>query len=432
MGNRSYKLFTKLALLICAFSAFSCGSDDINSIADPHFDTDGTPFDTLDFFTPAIPESARLYVETSGSMNGFFSANRSNKFKKTVWSVFSGLQPLTDNNVYTLSRAGDIDSPINISTFRSKMNRGEFVSTTDTHIPTMLTNIISRITPNKNEIAVLVSDMKYSPMGKDAAPNIAQYQEQIRNLTACHNHGVAFVCAESEFFRNSTVAEENSPYYFIIIGKPETVAEIRNNIMTWCEATDSYIESGDMGMHYRNPPYTIHSIRNGVAHSRFPNNVITTFSRDVSDTCSFVVRIDLTGYPAGINPIRLNDCFHATTSNGANITHEIIDLQDDHHVKGQFKRKAFADYLVKVFDIPLDDEVVEFTFSNRPFDGCYNTRFGDILSATSENELDKTFSFNKFIEGHFNARFNEFALEPGKEQQVEPRHVRILISHSVE
>lgn len=421
-----------IALLSCIFALNSCGNSDINSIQDPHFDIEtGAPLDTLDFFVPKRPTSAKLYIETSGSMNGFFRANQSNKFKKTVWSVFSGLQHVTDNTIHTMSNAGDIDSPIDFSTFKNKMNRGEFVSQTDTHIPMMLANIISNIDPNKDEVAILVSDMKYSPMGKDAAPNIAQYQEQIRNLTARHNYGVAFVCAESEFLNiANTVVEENSPYYYIIIGKPENVAAIRNDIMTWCEATNSFVESADMGMNYKNPPYAIHSIKNGMSHSEYPNNVITTFSRDVSDTCSFVVRVDLTGYPAGFSPEQLDSCFNATTTYGAGITHNIIDLQDDHHVKGQFERKAYADYQIKVFDIPLDDEVVEFTFNNRPFDGCYNVRFNEILSAQSDSELDKTFSFNKFIEGHYNARHNIFDLEPGKEAQYEPRHARILISHN--
>ena len=426
-------ILTVSTLIIIAAVALipnSC-SNNINSISDPHFLEDGAPLDTLELFVPSRPNSAKLYIETSGSMNGFFRANQPNKFKKTVWSVFSGLQHITDNTILTMSNAGDIDSPIDFSTFKNKMNRGGFVSQTDTHIPMMLANIILNIDPNKDEVAILVSDMKYSPTGTDAAPNIDQYQEQIRNLTARHNYGVAFVCAESEYLNNTNaVVKEKSPYYYIIIGKPENVAAIRNDIMTWCEATNSFVESADMGMNYKNPPYAIHSIKNGMPHSDYPNNVITTFSRDVSDTCSFVVRVDLTGYPAGFSHEQLDSCFNATTTYGAGITHNIVDLQDDHHVKGQFERKAFADYQIKVFDIPLDDEVVEFTFNNRPFDGCYNVRFNEILSAKTESELDKTFSFNKFIEGHFNARHNIFDLEPGKETQYEPRHVRILISHN--
>lgn len=424
---------TLTAILIggAAIGIASC-SGDLNSIQDPHFDADGTPLDTTYVaFVPKRPEAAKLYIETSGSMNGFFRANKANKFKKTVWSAFSGLQPISDNNVYTMSNGGEIDSPINLNSFQNNMNAGAFVSNSSTHIPTMLASIIQNIDPDKDEVAVLVSDMKYSPTGATSAPTISQYQEQIRNLTAHHPYGVAFVCATSEFLApNGSVVEDESPYYFIIIGKPENVAATRNDIVAWCEATDSFVESGDMGMNYRTPQYSVHSINNGVAHESFPNQVITTYARDLNDTCSFVIRVDLTGYPCGQEFPTLDSCFNVFASNGANVTKEIIDIKDDHHYNKSFDRVSYVDYKVKVFNFPLDDEVVEWTFDNRPMDGCYSPKFNNIIHGEDENELDRTFSFDKFIEGHYNARHNVFDFEPGKEKQYEPLHNRILISHN--
>jgi hypothetical protein len=408
----------------------SCGGN-INSIQDPHFDLDGTPLDTnYVAFVPQRPESVKLYIETSGSMNGFFRANKANAFKKTVWSVVSGLLPYSDKNMYTMSNGGNIDSPISIADFRKKMNEGGFVSNTDTHIPAMLASIIKNIDPSKDEVAVLISDMKYSPTGPGAAPNILQYQEQIRNLTASHTYGVAFICATSEYLDNGgSVVEENSPYYYIVIGKPECVAATRNDIVAWCEGTDSFVESGDMGMNYRTPQYAVHSIINGLAFPEYPNQVITTYDRDLNDTCSFVVRIDLTGYPCGLDDAVLDSCFNAVATNGANVIKEVVGVRDDHHPNGSFDRESYVDYRVKVFNMPLDDEVVEWTFTNRPFDLHYSSQFLYIISADSESELDRSFSFNKFIEGHFNGRFNVYDLEPGKEKQYEPLHNRILISH---
>ena len=177
--------FSKLCALSTSafFLLFSscCGGNDINCIADSHFDTDGMPLDTIQFFAPQYPKNVKLYIETSGSMNGFFRANEDNKFKKTVWSVLSGLAQLSDKNIYPLSNGGNIDSPVLLNDFRNKMNAGQFVSNTETHIPDMLSNIISNLDTTNSEVAILVSDMKYSPMGKQAAPLISQYQEQIRN-----------------------------------------------------------------------------------------------------------------------------------------------------------------------------------------------------------------------------------------------------------
>ncbi len=185
--------------------------------------------------------------------------------------------------------------------------------------------------------------------------------------------------------KTGKVVEANSPYYYIIIGKPENVASVRNDIVAWCEGTDSYIASGDLGMNYKTPNYTIQSINNGVAHSLVPNNVITTYTREVSDTCSFVIRIDLSGYPSGYTAEQLDSCFMATATNSSGVNYEIIELEDEHNYKGQLKRRAFVDYLVKVYDFQLDDEVVEFSFNSEPLNDSFSSHFNEILSANNEN-----------------------------------------------
>lgn len=423
------KVFLTISIIACFLAVLisfaSCGRQ-VNSIQDPNFDEDGAPLDTaISLFTPRSPDAVKLYVETSGSMNGFFAANQANNFKKTVWSVFSGLARSTDGNVYTMSNGGDIDAPISLNEFRNNMNAGTFITNTSTHIPAMLHNIISNIDTTKNEVAVLVSDMKFSPMGKAAAPELLQYQEQIRNVVGLHpDVSLAFVCAQSEFMsRNGKVIEANSPYYFIIVGKSENVAQVRNEIARWCEATQSYVESGDMAMNYKTPSYSIEEVKNGVLSDVYPRNLITVFDPAISDTCSFVVRVDMNSYPwSAVDADILKDCFEAKATYGSSVDVELLTgdehLVDNHAYKGDFKRKSYADYLVKVYNVAMDDEVVEWTFTNRPFDARYLMNFNNIISATEENDPAGSFSFNKFIEGCFNARLNTFNEQP----------VRILIS----
>lgn len=424
--HRHCSAFAFLFLSITACVAIcSCGRD-VNSIPDLNFSADGAPCDTaIILFSPKAPASVKLYIETSGSMNGFFRANLPNRFKKTVWSVFSGLAAYTNGSVYTMSNGGDIDAPISINAFRNNMNAGAFVSNTSTHIPAMLHNIIENIDTAKSEVAVLVSDMKYSPMGKTAAPELLQYQEQIRNVLAMHPKvSIAFVCADSEYLNTSgSIAEEKSPYYFIIIGASENVAAIRNDIARWCEATNSYTESGDMAMNYHTPTYSIECVKNGMLSADYPKNLITTFDVNLSDTCSFIVRVDMTGYPwNAVDADVLKDCFRAKAVYGSSVDVELLTedghLVDDHAYKGKFERLAYADYLVKLYNVTLDDEVIEWSFTNRPFDGFYTVAFNTIISVDQENDLSGSFSFNKFIEGCFNARLNTFDENP----------VRILVS----
>lgn len=422
--------FVKLVLVSFVFLLFnSCGNKPINSCGNTHFEEDGTPKDTYTLFSSTAPASVRLYIETSGSMNGFFRANKGNKFKKTVWSVFSGLSEKTDNNVYTLSNGGTINSPILLSNFRNKMNAGAFVSNSETHVPDILANIILELKNKDSEVAVLVSDMKYSPTGQQAIPLISQYQDEIRNLMG-RNPGisVSFVCAESEYIsKKGQIAENCSPYFFIIIGKSENVVAVRNDVAYWCECTSSYIESGDLSMYYQTPNYELLGIENGYPHSKYPNNVITAFDDEVSDTCTFILRVNMEGYPWGaVDSNLLVGCLEAKTMYGSSINVQLlvsdIHLVDVHNYKGTSTRKSYADYRIKVYNIALDNEVVEWTFSNKPFDGCYVKRFNDIISATTENDLTGAFSFREFIDGCFNARLNEYEEQPK----------RILISDGIE
>lgn len=421
-------VFVSLVSFIALLSIIvvsACGRD-VNSIANTNFDSNGAPLDTaINLFSPKTPESAKLYIETSGSMNGFFRANKANNFKETVWSVFSGLAPISGGSVYPMSNGGDIDAPVTLADFRSKMNAGTFITNSSTHIPAMLHNIIANIDSARNDVAILVSDMKYSPVTATKQPELSQYQVQIRNVIGLYpDISVSFVCAKSEFLdSDGSVAEANSPYYFIIIGSSENVAAVRNDIARWCEATNSYVESGDMAMKYHTPTYTIQDVKNGLLSAEYPKNLITTFDRAVSDTCSFIVRIDMTGYPwSAVDSVALKDCLSAKAVNGSSVDVKLLTggdhLVDDHAYKGEFKRNAYADYLIKLYNVALADEVIEWTFTNKPFDGLYLVDFNNIINAQDENDLSGSFSFNKFIEGCFNARLNTFDETP----------VRILVS----
>ena len=413
--------------VVSSLAILSCGRK-VNSIEDTHFADDGAPLDTLTIlFEPKQPDVIKLYVETSGSMNGFFRANQPTNFKKTVWSAFSGMASNTDGQVYTMSNGGEIDQPIKLGDFRKKMNAGEFVSNSSTHIPAMLANILLNLDTTKNEVAVLVSDMKYSPMGESAAAELNQYREQIRNLIAYNPKiSVSYVCASSEYLNNNGgIAEEKSPYIFLILGNSENVAAVRNDISRWCEYDNNYIESGDMAMKYHTPSYELVEINNGVISEAYPKTLITTYDREVNDTCSFILRINMNGYPwKAVHPELLKDAITAKAVYGSSVDVELLTgddhLVDDHAFKDEFKRRSYADYRIKLYNVAMDDEVIEWTFSNKAIDGAANMDFASIIENPTENDPAGLFSFNKFIEGCFNARLNTADSEP----------VRILISSS--
>lgn len=110
-----------LASVITFCTIFSCTN--YNSVADPHFDSDGTYLVVNDsnMFTPESPSRIRFFVEVSGSMNGFFRANVPTNFKTDVWAVtsyFSGLIPTVD----ILTNDGSIGTQLSLQQFQTAMN----------------------------------------------------------------------------------------------------------------------------------------------------------------------------------------------------------------------------------------------------------------------------------------------------------------------
>ena len=133
------------------------------------------------------------------------------------------------------------------------------------------------------------------------------------------------------------------------------------------------------------------------------------------------------GYPWGtVNPDILNECFEVKATYGSSVCAVLLTdgnhLVDDHAYKGNFERYSYADYQVKLYDMVLDDEVVEWNFSNKPFDTRFPADFYTIITATDENDLSGSFSFYKFIKGCFNAQQNTHNETP----------VRIFISSGQE
>ena len=140
-----------LATGIAFFTFFSCTN--YNSVADPHFDSDGTYLVANDsnMFAPECPSCIRFYVEVSGSMNGFFRANVPTNFKTDVWAVvsyFSGLIPTID----ILTNDGSIGTQLPLQQFQTAMNTGSFVSSASTQTPIMLTLVSNKNGRVKNLI----------------------------------------------------------------------------------------------------------------------------------------------------------------------------------------------------------------------------------------------------------------------------------------
>ena len=282
---------------IASMALSSCG-DGVNTVNDPHFDEDGYLVkDTLESqpFRPVHPRSIKFFVEVSGSMNGFFRADAPTKFKEDVWRVLTYYSPAAPD-VTILTNDGSQGASVPISSFQTQMNTGAFVSSASTKVPVMLQTIINSIDADAGEVAVLISDMKYSPVGA-AAPQVllTQYSTDISTIFGRYGKAISLVGATSQFLdKGGKSVCDKSPYFFLIIGNQECVADMRNGISTLLENNESLVDNIESGFDYGAPSYAF-----GIPENCFQLDDEPTFlgyDPSYGDTCVVKLKVNLANY----------------------------------------------------------------------------------------------------------------------------------------
>lgn len=194
------KVFHKLrdyALALLALMTISACCDSLNTLADPHFTEEGKLIQNPSFAKLDYNSVIHFYIESSGSMNGFFRAGQPTNFKQDVYEIMSYYSPVT-KDVNIMTNSGGVAGQLSLVQFQTAMNTGALECNASTQVPVMLRNIISRL--KKNDVAVLISDMKYSPVGS-AAPDVllTQYSAEIARIAGDSQKAYSLVCATSNY-----------------------------------------------------------------------------------------------------------------------------------------------------------------------------------------------------------------------------------------
>lgn len=415
---KPYFSLVSLATAMTAAIFFISCSSPINSINDPHFDKDGFYLDSLGAtFKGELPPSYDFYIEVSGSMNGFFRANQPTAFKSDVWSIVSnfgnpGVSVLTDTGMDSKHYSGQ--------QFRELMNGGKFTSEAETKVPDMLRKILEN--HKMNAVSVLISDMKYSPeRARDAAVLLEQYETDIRNLVGEKYPGMAYslIGAYSDYLdKKGNVICERSPYYYLVIGKGEYVAEVRNCITTILSEKNNYLDNIETGFDYKRPAYGFGVPDNAIQVDGEP----TFYNYDVSysDTCKVILNIDLSDFRWLITSDEdvLRNCLNVRAGYGSDLEVGKINIQIDNHHNRELDRLAIASVELKLWNMPMGADVIEWSIDHP--EHMMTQTFINVQNATQENDLSGSFSLNRFISGLFKGIQNTWDKEP----------YRILISKS--
>jgi len=169
----------------------------------------------------AEPAKVKIFLETSGSMFGFMPSKKATAFQKDVYNIVSAWNDAWPDKLsfYQLAQQGRPAIAWSFTAFRAKMNSGAFQSASSTEIPQMLDTILARRRPN--EVAVLVSDLIFSPEAKgNAAPALEQITTDIRSRFY-HRDVASILFHLNSVFWGQRVHPAASPYYVWLMGKPD-------------------------------------------------------------------------------------------------------------------------------------------------------------------------------------------------------------------
>lgn len=391
----------KLLSVVIAITLVSCGGGVINTNYNDYFTEEG--YFKKDSIVEELSQTPlsriKFYVEVSGSMNGFFRANKPTRFKKDVWEICSYYESIS-HNITILTNSGNEGASLPMGDFQTKMNTGAFVSAASTKVPVMLKSILSKLNTDKGEVAVLISDMKYSPVGS-AAPNvlITQYSTDISRILGDFGKSVSLICATSDYLdRNGVLMAERSPYYFFIMGNSNAVAEVRDGISTLLKGNNSFVDNIESGFNYGHPKYCF-----GIPNKCYQLDNEPTFLQyeeaDDVDTCTVKLKVDLKPYRWLMTDkeyfrkaIKIKPLYGSVIEIG-NIDMEVKNITDT-----KLQRTAIATIELKLLNMATDSEVLEWTLELPDTD---YTLFGEFCGATDENDCTKSYSIEAFMKGIF-------------------------------
>lgn len=406
MGKTNKSNVVAGLLGILTFTACS----QVNAVYDSHFTDDGRliPDTTKVEFKPETPQGVLFFMETSGSMNGFLRANRPTDFKQDVWSIVSNFG---NPGVFLFNgQKGKIDAIDLVlgPDFQKSMSSGQFVSTNSTLVPDMFEAILDAVEFDKGGVAVLISDMKYSPTGNTAMPVLLKlYSTDIRNIVGKHP-GIAFslIGAYSEYLdKKGGISQQKSPYYYLIIGHDKYIPEIRNDIITLLG--ENYIEDVEVGFDYKTPTYGF-----GIPEGAIQLDDDPSFVGADTGSCKIVLKIDLSHCRWKIaDEVMLRNSIEVSSTYGADVMIGDIKFDVTNHQDKRLLRRAIASVELVISDMLTDADVIQWKLSYP--DKFFSEQFTDIiLNANGENDLARSFSLNDFITGLFAAEQNHWDETP--------------------
>lgn len=420
MKNYLFIFVTTCIIAFCLYGILSCSCNPLNENLLSPYNEDGVlQNDYLtSFYSSEKPDKISLYIESSGSMNGLFRPNYSTKFQYDISAILTCSELaniITGVNIF--NNKGDGVRQYEPSEFRIKMNRGDFVSNQSTFIPAMIKTMLNDVDSCACDVAVLISDMKYSPVqpnGTVSQTDIEQYELDIKNLFGRRfedtDMSVSLICCESNYLNihgQELCAE--FPYYLVLVGSALKVAWTRNQIIEELNEKNNLMGCIDFNINYGCPKYTI--LPDEIIGAIPNNNELTSYlsGRHRSSIVGFDDSFQPVNVVLGINYRHLPQIlvtsiqpedFSISSHWGSNVDAKIVNVDCDRTHKSSSEHSFVSPNMYVTVELTglnmYDDDVVKIKLDSKSQNIEWINKY---YGATREGELGRTYLLESFIRG---------------------------------
>lgn len=390
------------ASLAVLFSAFLTGCHKVNCLQDSHFTDDGILKNKPDSsLVMQLPSKVKFFMEASGSMNGLYRPNCNSEFRDDVYQIVSYYLSDSDS-VYTLcTNNGKAGYQMSLRDFGNAIRTQGFISMNTTSITDMIETVVANIDTLNNQVGVLISDMKYDSSGVNNINNqLGMYTTTVSNITSKANMAFSLVAATSKYYdTQGNVIAGKSPYYYLIIGKPQNVAKVRDDISTILMLNETFVDNIETGMTYGGPSFSIERVRNCLKEN---NHVFSGVSTE--EPCNIKLNLSLENYRWLMgNEEAVKAAFSCKMLHGSKIDIDSISIDSVYKDKeNRLGRKITASIYLSISNLQSHCDVVEWSFNPCSMDSAPG-HIGTFTGATDWRDFDKTYSIEYFIMGMFRA-----------------------------
>lgn len=400
------KLNRTLFPLVASFASLlfsSCG-DDVNCLPDSHFSEDGILKEEF------LPDSSieneqagrvKFFIEASGSMNGLYRPLCSAEFRDDVYQIACYYTQNTEKVNILCSNNGKSGYSMSLDEFAQAIKHQGFPSMNATSITDMIETVISLVDTAKNEVGVLVSDMKFDPTGNDDINyQLGMYTTKVSHITSTTGFAFSLIGATSKYYdKNGNIVSDESPYYYLVVGKSANVANVRDGISTMLAKNGNYVDNIETGMRYGGVNFSLSKVKNCL----MPNHDNPAFlDYDDDAPCIISLNLELNKYRWCIaEPENIKQALEVKMLHGSSLEIDSITI-DSVFVDAQknLNRSMIAKVQLKIDNMPNDMDVIEWSFNPCKLD-TNNEGFSPFYGAVDWKEFDKTFSIEHFLKGMF-------------------------------